>query len=391
MKKFTPRRLVLAALACVTVATMSLALFSTNSRAAGDKPAQPAARPALTVTTVQPAETSMPLRLAANGNVAAWQEAIIGSEASGLRLAEVAVNVGDVVKAGQVLARFAAETVQADVAQAQANLQEAEARVQEAASNAERARVLQASGAMSRQEASQLLTGELTAKARVAAAKATLQTQQLRLKQTRVLAPDNGVISARSATVGAVSGVGAELFRMIRQGRLEWRAEVTTAELPRIRTGSKAGITAANGTKVTGTVRMVAPTVDVQSRSALVYVDLPSSPASTPQQALVRAGMFARGEFDLGETTALTLPQQAVVLRDGFTYVFRLNPDSRVSQLKVRTGRRLDERVEVVEGIKPQDRLVASGAGFLNEGDLVKVVTASAPATAPAPAQPAAR
>lgn len=374
MKKFTSRRLLLAVLGCATVAALSLALFSANSRAAGDKPAQPAARPALTVTTVQPAEASLPLQLAANGNVAAWQEAVIGSEAAGLRLAEVTVNVGDAVKAGQVLARFAAETVQADVAQAQANLQEAEARVQEAASNAERARVLQSSGAMSRQEASQLLTGELTARARVAAARATLQTQQLRLKQTRVLAPDDGVISSRSATVGAVTGVGAELFRMIRQGRLEWRAEVTTAELPRIRAGGVATVRAANGVQVQGKVRMVAPTVDVQSRTALVYVDLPPSSSA---QAPLKAGMFARGEFGLGETSAQTVPQQAIVLRDGFTYVFRLNPDSRVSQLKVRTGRRLGERVEVLEGIKPQDRLVASGAGFLNEGDLVKVVAAA--------------
>lgn len=390
MKKFTSNRLAHVVLAGVTVAALSMVLYSAQSLAAGDKPAPPAARPALTVTTVQPTEASLPLRLAANGNVAAWQEAAIGSEAAGLRLAEVAVNVGDAVKAGQVLARFAAETVQADVAQAQANLQEAEARVQEAASNAERARILQASGAMSRQEANQFLTGELTATARVAAARATLQTQQLRLKQTRVLAPDDGVISSRSATVGAVTGVGAELFRMIRQGRLEWRAEVTTAELPRIRTGGVATVTAANGVQVQGKVRMVAPTVDVQSRTALVYVDLPPSSSAL---APLKAGMFARGEFGLGETTALTVPQQAIVLRDGFTYVFRLNPDSRVSQLKVRTGRRLGERVEVLEGVKPQDRLVASGAGFLNEGDLVKVVAAApaVPAAHAAPAAPAQR
>ena len=375
MKKFISNRLALVLLACVTVVALSLVLFSANSRAAGDKPAPPAARPALTVTTVQPSQATMPLRLAANGNVAAWQEAIIGSEASGLRLAEVRANVGDMVKAGQLLARFAAETVQADLAQAQANLREAEARGKEAAGNAERARVLQTSGAMSRQDANQFLTAELTAQARVEAAQATLQTQQLRLKQTHVVAPDDGVISARSATVGAVSGVGAELFRMIRQGRLEWRAEVTTAELPRIRSGSVAIVTAANGTQVQGKVRMVAPTVDVQNRTALVYVDLPPSSSVL---APLKAGMFAKGEFDLGDTAALTVPQQAVVLRDGFTYVFRLNSDSRVSQLKVRTGRRLGERVEVIEGIKLQDRLVASGAGFLNEGDLVKVVAAAA-------------
>lgn len=381
MKKITSHRLVLVLLACVVVAALLLTLFFANSGAAGDKPAQPAARPALTVTVAQPAEAILPLRLTANGNVAAWQETIVGSEASGLRLAEVRVNVGDVVRAGQLLARFAADSVQADVAQAQANLREAEARLLEAAGNAERARALQVSGAMSRQEVSQQLTAELTAKARIEAARATLQAQQLRLRQTRVVAPDDGVISSRSATVGAVTGSGAELFRMIRQGRLEWRAEVTSAELPRIRTGSVATIFAANGAHVEGKVRMVAPTVDVQSRTALVYVDLPASPSNL---APIKAGMFARGEFELGKSAALTVPQQAAVLRDGFTYVFRLNADSRVSQLKIRTGRRVGNQVEVLEGIARQDRLVVSGAGFLNEGDLVKVV--------PAPlAQPAAR
>ncbi len=347
---------------------------------AADKPAAPA-RAALTVTTAQPASASLPLRLAANGNVAAWQEAVIGSEAAGLRLAEVRANVGDVVKAGQLLARFAADTVQADVAQAQANLKEAEARLLEASGNAERARALQASGAMSRQEVSLLLTTELTARARVEAARATLQSQQVRLRQTRVVAPDDGVISARSATVGAVTGSGAELFRMIRQGRLEWRAEVTSAELPRIRSGGAVLVTAANGVQVTGKVRMVAPTVDLQKRTALVYVDLPPSPSAA---APIKAGMFARGEFELGASSALTVPQQAVVLRDGFTYVFRLNADGRVSQVKVRTGRRLGERVEVLEGIGAQDVLVASGAGFLNEGDVVKVAPAAGQASAPA-------
>ena len=157
------------------------------------------------------------------------------------------VNVGDVVKAGQVLATFAADTVQADVAQARASVMEAEANAAEAAANAERARGLQASGALSQQQIQQYTTAEQTAKARVEAARAQLNAQQLRLKFTQVLAPDSGVISARTATVGAVVGSGTELFRMVRKGRLEWRAEVTQAELARIRPGAKVQVTAASG------------------------------------------------------------------------------------------------------------------------------------------------
>ena len=337
------------------------------------------ATPALTVTTARPSTATLPLRLGANGNVAAWQEAIIGSESGGLRLLDVRVNVGDVVRKGDVLAVFSADTVNADVAQARAALEEAQANAAEAAANAKRGEALRASGAMSEQQVAQYATAANTAAARVAAARATLTQQQLRLKYTRVVAPDSGVISARSATVGAVVGVGTELFRLIRQGRLEWRAEVTAADIGRIRPGTRAIVKAANGAEVSGKVRMVAPTVDAQTRTALVYVDLPPAMQA---DAPLKAGMFAGGQFELGESNALTVPQQAIAVRDGFNYVFRLNPDNRVSQLKIDTGRRLGERIEVVNGLAPDAQIVVSGAGFLNDGDLVRNAAAAQPAPA---------
>ncbi len=341
-----------------------------SSNAADDKKAA-APRPALTVTTAKPEQSRLPLSFAANGNVAAWQEAVIGSESNGLRLQEVKVNVGDVVKKGEVLAVFDSAPVEADVAQAKAAVQEAEANASAARADAKRARALQSSGALSEQQITQYMTAERTAAARVASAKATLAQQQLRLKYTKIVAPDAGVISARNATVGAVAGVGAEMFRMIRQGRLEWRAEVTAAELPRIKPGQKAVVQAAGGTQVQGRVRTVAPTVDAQSRVALVYVDLPPALSAN---APLKAGMFASGQFALGESAALTVPQQAVAVRDGFAYVFRLNADGRVSQLKVTTGRRLGDRVEVTDGLPADALVVTSGAGFLNDGDLVRNV-----------------
>ena len=347
-------------------------------------PRQEAAAPkaALTVTTVRPETADMPRRLVANGNVAAWQEAIVGSEAGGLRLTDVRVNVGDSVKAGEVLAVFSGEAVQADMAQATAALMEAEAAAADAANNAARARTLKDSGALSTQQINQFTTGAQTAQARVEAARAAVSTQRLRLRHTRVLAPDDGIVSARTATVGAVVPAGAELFRMIRQGRLEWRAEVTATELGSLRPGAAASVAAPGGAAIAGRVRMIAPTVDLQNRTALVYVDLlPPENGALP----MRAGMYARGEFDLGSAPALTVPQQAVVVRDGFSYVFRFNADSRVSQVKVRTGRRAGERLEVVEGVAPDALLALDGAGFLNDGDLVRRVDA-APA---APATPA--
>jgi RND family efflux transporter MFP subunit len=340
----------------------------------GKAPAAAAPRPALTVTVTTPQRATVATSVAANGNIAAWQEAIVGAESNGMRLAEVLVNVGDAVRKGQVLARFDTAMANADLAQSRAAVAEAEANLAEAAANAQRARDLQPSGALSAQQVAQLLTAERTAQARLEAVKAAQQVQQLRLEQAQVLAPDSGVISARSATVGAVVPAGSELFRLIRQGRLEWRGEVAATELAQIRRGQTVSLGASGaGVPVTGTVRQVAPTVDAATRNALVYVDLPDTGGR------LKAGMFARGEFATGSSTALTLPQAAVLLRDGFSYVFAVSADNRVAQIKVSTGRRSGDRIEILQGLDDKARVVASGGGFLADGDTVRVV-----ATAPA-------
>jgi len=424
MQKFKRTPIVLVAIAMLAVTGGTFLYLSARKPDAAKAAIQAAPKPALTVSVAQPQSLRLPITLAANGNIAAWQEAVIGAESSGLRLTEVRANVGDVVKAGQVLATFAQESVQADVAQARASLLEAQASAADAAANAERARSLQSSGALSTQQINQYLTQEKTARARAEAAQAVLGAQQLRGRQTQVLAPDSGVISARSATVGAVVGSGAELFRMIRQGRLEWRAEVTSAELGRMRPGLPVRVIPASGGELRGRVRMVAPSVDPQTRAALVYVDLPpmatagaaalpppagaaepalpgrrrSAPSggSEPREAgsvgAALPGMFARGEFELGATDALTVPQRALVVRDGFNYLFQLGEGNRVSQRKVQTGRLAGERVEVVSGLTPEGRVVVNGAGFLNDGDLVRLSqeNGSNPAAAQAASAPVA-
>ncbi len=380
-----PRRL--ATLAAASLATLAFAA----AWAAGDgKPADAkaadkaaAAKPALTVSVTQAQRAEIAHAVPANGNIAAWQEASIGSEANGWRLAEVKVNVGDVVRRGQVLASFAAEMPSADLAQSRAGVAEAEATLAEASANAQRARELQASGALSAQQINQYLTAERTAQARVDALRAAAKVQQLRLAQTQVLAPDDGVISARSATVGAVVPAGQELFRLIRGGRLEWRAEVPATNLAQIKPGQSVRIAPVGAQPVTGRVRMVGPTVDPATRNALVYVDLPAGSGA----AGVKAGMFARGEFAVGSGAALTLPQSAVLLRDGFSYVFKVGGDQKVAMTKVDVGRRAGDRIEIVSGLDAATRVVAQGVGFLGDGDLVRVV-AQPPA---APAAPASR
>lgn len=346
------------------------------------KPSSAAAvKPALTVSPVKPRAAQWPRSLEANGNVAAWQEAVIGAEISNLRLTEVLVNVGDRVKKGQVLARIDAQTVQAELAQTRASVTEAEAALAEAQANAERARRLKPQGMISGQQYNQLITAEQTAQARLAAARARLRAEDLRVGQARIVAPDDGIIATRTATVGSLTQPGQELFRLIRGGRLEWRAEVTAAELAKVSPGDTALVTTPAGATVQGRVRTVAPTVDAQSRMALVYVDLPA------QAGGLRSGMFARGSFELGASAALTLPQTAVVLREGFAYVFRIDGD-KVIQTKVELGRRDGDEVEIAAGLTQDAAVVAQGAGFLADGDTVRVVgVTEAPAAAQAPAQ----
>jgi HlyD family secretion protein len=369
-----------AGVAAALLVAASFALAQDKDKKKG-KEAAP--RPALTVTVVAPTSADVPLRLEANGNVAAWQEAIVGAETGGLRLTDVKVNVGDGVKRGDTLATFNADNADADVKQQAAGVAEAEAALAEARANQARGEKLVAPGAISQQEIDKLRSATLAAEARLAAAKAAVDASRVRLRQTRVLAPDNGVISARLATVGAVVQPGQELFRLIRDNRLEWRAEVTAADLARVKQGQRVALTLPGGGTATGKVRMLAPTIDPQTRNALVYVDITS-------KGEARAGMFARGEFDLGKSGATTVPQQAVVVRDGYSYVFVVGSDNRAAQKRVKAGRRVGDRIEILEGLPAGASVVAAGAGFLNDGDLVAVTQATAP-PAPATAAPAAK
>lgn len=345
-----------------------------SAQDANKKAAAP--RPALTVTVARVQSVEIPVKLVANGSIAAWQEALLGAEIGGLRLTEVRADVGDTVKRGQVLAKLQSEAIEADTAQVRAAIAEAEATLADARSNASRARAIQGAGALSDQQIAQLLTAEKTAEARMAAQRAILNQQQLRLKYTNITASDDGIISARNATLGAVVTQGQELFRLIRRSRLEWRAEVTAADLTLIRAGQSvtvraraAGTSGGNATPpLQGKVRLVGPTVDVQTRNAIVYIELPNGFA-----AGLRPGMFVNGEFLIDSKAGLTVPQAALLPRDGFNHVFVLGEGNRVKLTKVQLGRRDGEQFEVLSGISAGQTVVASGAAFLADGDTVRL------------------
>ncbi|NMF87818.1 efflux RND transporter periplasmic adaptor subunit [Aromatoleum petrolei] len=367
----------------VLLPTIALAILGACSAPNADTPqsspnaATSAARPALTVEVTIPQPVAWSRSIPATGNVAAWQETIVGSEIGGLRIAQVHANVGDRVTKGQILVTLDDAVVQADLAQARAQLQEARAMHAEARANGDRARRFQPTGMMSEQQVTQYLTAEQTAKSRIELAAARVQLAELRVRQTRILAPDDALISGRAATVGTVPQAGQELYRLILQGRLEWRAEVAAEDIGQIRSGDAAKLKLAGGETVSGRVRSIAPSIDPQTRNGIVYVDLDQSGA--------KAGMFANGEIiPLAQELAhaLSLPQSAVLLRDGFSYVFRIGSDRKLAQVRVTPGRRRGDSMEILAGIAEGERFVRSGVGFLNDGDLVDIAAAT-PAASP--------
>ncbi|HUR42138.1 MAG TPA: efflux RND transporter periplasmic adaptor subunit, partial [Verrucomicrobiae bacterium] len=341
-----------------------------------DAAAAAPAKPVLSIEVVSPRAESWPGTVGASGAIAPWQEASVGSELGGIRLEEVRVNVGDRVQRGQLLARFSDETLKADLAQLDAVVAERQAALDKARLEAESADRLESSGGLSKQQARSVRTQAVVADAQLASAKAQRDAQALRLRYARVLAPDDGVISARSATVGAVVTPGVELFRLIRGGRLEWRAEVRSDALARLRKGTLATIKLPHGAAISGRVRQVAPTVDPATLNGIAYVDFPATPG-------LAAGLFVSGEFELAATDVLVVPASAVVFRSGSRYVMQVGDDSRIHEAKVETGRRRGADVEVLTGIAPGARLALAGGAFLNDGDLVAISASKTAATEP--------
>ena len=179
------------------------------------------------------------------------------------------------------------------------------------------------------------------------------------------MAPDDGLITARSAQLGAVVSSGTELFRLVRQQRVEWQAEVSARYLPRIKEGLTATIVGGDR-RVKGTVRLVGPTVSTDTGRALAYVALPA-------EAHPPIGLYVTGQIELETTAALTVPETALVLRDGIAYVFTVDADNRASRIRVETGRRKGTEVEILSGLDRSTEVVATGGAFLSDKALVRL------------------
>jgi RND family efflux transporter MFP subunit len=347
--------------AALAVATLALAGCSRGK----DQP--PPAASSLTVTLVSADRRSIDREIAASGSVAAWQEMSLGVELSGIRVANVLVEPGDRVRAGQALLELDRRTLDVQARQAEASLAQARANSELAASQERRGATLLERNLISTNDFEVLRANRARAEAQFVAAEAERDAARLRLGFATLRAPDAGVISVRRVQPGQVVASGGELLRLIRRGRLEWRAEIAENDLSRIAVGANVDLRGPGGEAVKGVIRAVSPSIDPQTRTALVYADL-------PQPGALRAGMFAEGRLRVGKAEVIVVPRQSVVFRDGYPYVFVMGEGGKVLQRRIESGPPQGDLVEVRAGLKPGDRVVARGAGFLSDGDAVKVV-----------------
>lgn len=358
---------------------MGLTLAGCGDHGGEKEAAAPTARQSVTAATAT--LTELPRLVTASGTVSAWEAVPVGAETGGLVAVAVLVDEGDWVRQGQPLVRLNDSLLQAQLRQQQASLEAASANAERETNELARARELSGRGYLSQAALDQAVSEERSARAQLSAAEASLAETRTRLEQTVIRAPVAGQIISRSVTRGQIVQPGAELFRIVREGRLELNAQVPEAELPLVRAGMTASLISDHGAGATGRVRIVTPEVDPQTRLGVARVAL--APGSG-----LRPGMFARVTIDVGAQPALTIPSAAVVYREGRAGVYVIGQNDVVRFQPVRTGARSGDNLAVIEGLSSGQRVVVRGAGFLGDGDAVSVQATGTAAQSQAQAQP---
>jgi RND family efflux transporter MFP subunit len=403
------RRFLLGLVLAIAFAMISLTLVGkslpratgpSESKAAGNPSSDDVLAAVVTVARVAPAEFVETVR--ATGSLVAREEILVGPEVEGLRVVEVVADEGARVKKGDVLARLVADTLDAQlaqndaaiarssaaIAQAKASIVQAEARLVETGNAYERAKPLRQAGHMTEAAFDQRQQAAKTAQAQLAAArdgllvaeaeKAQVEAQRRELLWRRgrvaVTAPADGIISRRMARVGGYAAGAAEpMFRIVAKGEVELDAEVTETRLAAVKVGQTARVEVAGLGQITGTVRLVSPEVDKSTRLGRVRIYLGDNPA-------LRVGSFARASITTADGSGLAVPASAVLHKaDGASV--QVVRAGRVETRRIRIGLASGALVEVREGLREGDLVVARAGTFLRDGDAVRPVLRNASTT----------
>lgn len=395
MMPTSPLILSLTSVLALAVAMPALAETASTAEAATAEAAP--ALPAITVSVVEKA--TLADRVYVSGLVGPVEEVLVAPLIEGQPIESLDAEVGDMVAAGQVLARLSSTTLElrrsqyaaslaaarATIAQAEAQLLEAQSSADEAQRINDRTKTLREQGAASQAAADTAQANAISATARVTVAVQSLEAAranlalveaqiadvELQLTRTRVVAPVGGEIVARNAQVGGIAtAAGAPMFVIVREGALELRADVAESDLMRLASGQKVEVSAVgNASKLAGTVRLVEPTVNTTTRLGRVRITI-------DQPEMVRSGMFAEAVVLAAEHDSIAVPVTAVGSGPDGNTVMRVQ-DGTVSRVLVKTGIRDNGFIEIVDGLAPGDTIVTKAGAFVREGDKINPVPAT--------------
>lgn len=357
----------------------------------------PALAPAISVVKVVSADVAETVFV--NGTLVAKDEILIGPEIDGYRIIELLADEGDNVEKGAVLARLSRETLDimleqnaatltrldSTIEQAKYQITQAEADAQFASATLNRSRALDREGFASKEVIDQKTATSRSAQARVASAKEGLElaeaekkaTQaqrkdiELRIARTEIRAPAAGIVTRRTAKVGAIAaGAGEPLFRMTREGIVELEGDVSEVNLARLKSGQPVSMSpAASDTVYSGKVRLVSPEVNRTTRLGRVRITLDSADK-------LAVGSFARATIEIARKTALTIPQSALS-GSGDHFEVQSVKNGIIETKKVKPGLRGRGVVQIESGLAEGDLVVAIAGTFVRNGDRVTPVDKS--------------
>jgi HlyD family secretion protein len=273
------------------------------------------------------------------------------------------------VKQGQILAQLDGAVLVPQVNRLAASVEESKAEAALSAAQYRRALGVQSAGALSAEEIERRRATSLTDDAKVKVAEAQLAEAQARLDRTAVRAPADGVVLTRTAEAGQIASPGGPpLFRLARGGEIEMRGLVAEQDMARLQIGQPAAVYITNvGTPFEGKVRLLGAVIDPLTRLGEIRIALGSDPA-------LRPGAFARGEVTIDHDEHPVLPQTAVLADAKGAYVFIVNAKNEVERRPVRVIDTTAAGVVVGTGLTGSERIVATAAGFLREGEHVSAV-----------------
>jgi HlyD family secretion protein len=362
-----PLSWVLAAGGLAVVAATGIIVWRTHMAASGAAPATHDTTPLVSVIT--PGVTQLTSTVTFTGAIYARFDMPIGVDTDAGRIVAIYVEAGDHVRKGQLLARLTDSVLQPEVDRLAAVLDQARAQAAMSAGEYRRAQsVAGGAGALSAEDVEKRHAAALTDAASVKVAEAQLAQAQARLDRTRIISPVDGEVLTRKAEIGQIASPGGDaLFRIAQGGELEMRGQVAEQDLPALQVGQDAQVKLVGVAQpFTGRVRLLGAVIDPQTRLGEIRIALTADPA-------LRPGAFARGSVQVGQVERPVLPQTAVLSDAEGSYVYLVDEHGQVQRRAVHVSGTLDAGLIIDGGLNGTEEVVSTAAGFLREGETVKV------------------